>query len=100
MSALTSSSPGSIRSSSAQEEVDPWSGEESVPLWLPRPAYDGMLAHDATPSLDNGLSVRPVAETARDTLAWLQLSPDAHVTGIGLEREAELLTGRGNSLRA
>lgn len=73
--------------------VEPWMGPESIPLWLPRPAYDGMMTHDATPSLDAGLSVRPVAETARDTLAWLQATPDATVTGISRERELELLHG-------
>lgn len=71
--------------------VEPWMGPGSVPLWLPRPEYDGMLAHDAQPSLDAGLSVRPVADTARDTLAWLEATPDAPVTGITEEREAELL---------
>lgn len=73
--------------------VAPWSGPESIPLWLPRPAYDGMLAHDATPSLRAGLRVRALEETARDTLAWLAADPDAPVTGIGREREAELLGG-------
>lgn len=73
--------------------VAPWSGPDSIPLWLPRPAYDGMLAHDATPSLRAGLTVRPLEETARDTLAWLAADPAAPVTGIGREREAELLAG-------
>ena len=52
-------------------------GPRSVPLWLPRPEYDGMLAHDATPSYDAGLVTRPLADTARDTLAWLRATPDA-----------------------
>lgn len=71
--------------------VEPWMGPASIPLWLPRPEYDGMLAHDATPSLEAGLSARTVAETARDTLGWLEATPDAPVTGISREREAELL---------
>ncbi len=71
--------------------VEPWAGPDAVPLWLPRPAYDGMLAHDATPSLEAGLTLRPVAETARDTLAWTREHPDAPVSGITREREAELL---------
>lgn len=75
--------------------VDPWMGPESIPLWLPRPAYDGMLAHDATPPRRAGLCTRPVAETARDTLAWLRATPDAAVTGISRERELELLDGWG-----
>lgn len=74
-----------------EQAVEPWMGPDSIPLWLPRPEYDGMLAHDVAPSLAAGLAVRPVAETARDTLAWLEETPDAPVTGIGPERETELL---------
>ncbi|CAB4738906.1 unannotated protein [freshwater metagenome] len=71
--------------------VQPWSGPRSLPLWLPRPAYDGMLAHDWTPSEAAGLTVRRIAETARDTLAWLRATPDAVVTGLTREEEAEVL---------
>ena len=63
----------------------------SVPLWLPRPEYDGLRRHDVQPSLDAGLTIRPLAETVRDTLAWLEATPDAVVTGISLDRERELL---------
>ena len=75
----------------ADQGVDPWAGPGSVPLWLPRPAYDGMVAHDVVPSLEAGLDVRPLAETARDTLAWLEATPGAPVTGIDRDREAALL---------
>ena len=74
-----------------EQGVEPWSGPDAVPLWLPRPEYDGMLAHDPTQSLAAGLHPRPVAETARDTLAWVRTQPDAAVSGISLDREAELL---------
>lgn len=73
------------------EGVEPWSGPESVPLWLPRPAYDGMLAHDAAPALAAGLEPRPVDATTRDTRAWLEADPAARITGITAEREADLL---------
>lgn len=72
-------------------EVVPWMGPRSLPLWLPRPAYDGMVAHDWTPSRDAGLTVRPIGETARDTLAWLRATPDAPVTGLTREEEREVL---------
>jgi nucleoside-diphosphate-sugar epimerase len=72
-------------------DVVPWMGPRSLPLWLPRPAYDGMVAHDWTPSRDAGLVVRPVGETARDTLAWLRATPDAPVTGLTREEEREVL---------
>ena len=73
------------------QEVEPWMGPGAIPLWLPRPDYDGLPAHDVQPSLDAGLTVRPLADTARDTLAWLEATPDAVVSGISLDRERELL---------
>ena len=75
----------------AEQEVEPWMGPGAIPLWLPRPEYDGLPAHDVAPSLDAGLVVRPLAETTRDTLAWLEATPDAPVSGIDLDREKELL---------
>jgi hypothetical protein len=74
-----------------QQEVEPWMGPGAIPLWLPRPEYDGLPAHDVQPSLDAGLTIRPLAETTRDTLAWLEATPDAVVSGISPEREKELL---------
>ncbi len=72
-------------------DVRPWSGDRSVPLWLPRPEYDGLAAHDAGPALVAGLSPRPVQETARDVLAWLRAHPEAPVTGLTGDEEAEVL---------
>ena len=71
--------------------VVPWMGPGSIPLWLPRPEYDGHSAHDAQPALDAGLVVGSLGETTRDTLAWLAATPGAPVAGIDLERERELL---------
>jgi 2'-hydroxyisoflavone reductase len=71
--------------------VQPWMGEDAIPLWLPRPEYDGLMAHDVAPSLAGGLTLRPLAATSRDTLAWLEATPDARVSGISRDREAELL---------
>jgi nucleoside-diphosphate-sugar epimerase len=73
------------------EGVQPWSGPDSIPLWLPRPAYDGMLAHDAGPAIAAGLELRPVADTTHDTRGWLEADPAARIGGITLEREADLL---------
>ncbi|GAA3659997.1 SDR family oxidoreductase [Nocardioides ginsengisoli] len=73
------------------EGVEPWSGPDSIPLWLPRPAYDGMLAHDAGPAIAAGLELRPVADTTHDTRGWLEADPAARIGGITLEREADLL---------
>ncbi|TIC89048.1 NAD-dependent epimerase/dehydratase family protein [Nocardioides sp. GY 10113] len=75
----------------AAHGVEPWAGPESLPLWLPRPAYDGMLAHDPTPAIDAGLALRPLAETFADTAAWLGAEPGAVVTGLSRDREGEVL---------
>ena len=72
-------------------DVQPWAGDRSLPLWLPRPAYDGLLAHDVEPSLAAGLTLRPVEDTARDTRAWLRATPDAPVTGLTRAEEAAVL---------
>ncbi|MCF6376005.1 epimerase [Nocardioides KLBMP 9356] len=65
-------------------DVAPWAGEGSLPLWLPRPEYDGMLAHDPRPAEAAGLRLRTPAETAPGCL-------DSPVVAITPEREAELL---------
>ena len=75
----------------AEQEVEPWMGDGALPLWLPRPEYDGMITHRFDLSADAGLTVRTYAETARDTLAWLRANPDAPRTGMSREREAELI---------
>ena len=50
-----------------------------------------MITHRFDLSADAGLTVRPFADTARDTLAWLRDNPDAPRTGMTREREAEVL---------
>ncbi|CAA9404871.1 epimerase [uncultured Nocardioides sp.] len=75
----------------ADQGVEPWAGDDAIPLFLPRPEYDGMMAHDPTPSFQAGLVVRPVAETARDTLAWFRATPDAARSGLSPEAEARVL---------
>ncbi len=77
--------------------VVPWTGERSLPVWLPRPAYDGMLAHDAGPALAAGLAPRPLVATARDTLAWWRSEPGAAVTGLTAAQEAEVLAALDGS---
>jgi len=73
------------------QQVEPWAGPRAIPLWLPMPEYAGMLAHDVTASYAAGMRTRPIGETARDTLAWLRAHPDAPVSGIGRDDEAEVL---------
>jgi nucleoside-diphosphate-sugar epimerase len=73
------------------QKVEAWMGPEALPLWLPRPEYDGMITHRFDLSAKAGLTVRSYADTARDTLAWLRETPDAPRTGMSREREAEVL---------
>ena len=74
-----------------EQGVDPWMGDGALPLWLPRPEYDGMITHRFDVSEAAGLTVRPFADTARDTLAWMREHPDAARTGMSRERESEVL---------
>jgi hypothetical protein len=66
------------------EGVRPWAGERSLPLWLPLPEYAGFLSRNVQASLDAGLETRAVADSARDTLAW--------VWGNGVDKESAGLT--------
>ncbi len=75
----------------AEQEVEPWMGPDALPLWLPRPDYDGMATHRFDLSAAAGLTVRPFADTARDTLAWMRAHPDAGRTGMSRQKEAEIL---------
>jgi nucleoside-diphosphate-sugar epimerase len=60
----------------AAQGVEPWMGERSLPMWLPVPQYAGFMARDTTASIEAGLSIRPIEETARDTLEWLATGPE------------------------
>ena len=71
--------------------IEPWAGERALPLWLPLPQYAGLLAHNHRPAAGAGLRTRPLEETARDTLAWLEAEPAAARTGLGRAEERELL---------
>ncbi|MDG4790614.1 NAD-dependent epimerase/dehydratase family protein [Micromonospora sp. WMMD1102] len=77
----------------AEQEVAPWSGARSVPLWLPVPEYAGFLSRDVSASLAAGLRTRPLAETVRDTAAWLAAAGPEAGQRIGLTEteEAEVL---------
>lgn len=74
------------------EGVGPWM---EAPLWLPASDTDtrGMLAVSIDRAVNAGLTFRPLAETARDTLAWHRSRPAGTQLKAGLqpEREHELL---------
>ena len=68
--------------------VTPWS---DLPVWVGR-EESGLHATSIARALATGLACRPLAETLRDTLAWLRSAdPAPPRAGITREREAELL---------
>ncbi|MCL2315677.1 MAG: epimerase [Actinomycetia bacterium] len=68
-----------------------WSGPRSIPLWVADPAASGFMAREVSASLRAGLAVRPLADTVRETLAWLRSTPDAPITGLTRDEERRLL---------
>jgi nucleoside-diphosphate-sugar epimerase len=76
----------------AEQGVEMWMGERALPVWVNLPEFAGFLAHDPTTALEAGLRIRPLAETTRDTLAWLASSPEIKRTsGITPDDERALL---------
>ena len=75
------------------EKVAPWS---DMPVWVPSKGEDGgMGAVSIKRALDKGLTFRPLAETARATLAWFKAQPKERQeklkASLTKEREAEVL---------
>ena len=50
--------------------IQHWSGERSLPMWLPLPEYAGFMARAEGPARAAGLHPRPLAHTLADALAW------------------------------
>ncbi|HET7194179.1 MAG TPA: NAD-dependent epimerase/dehydratase family protein [Nocardioides sp.] len=75
----------------AAHDVEPWDGPRSLPVWLPQPDYAWLMSVDVEASYAAGLGTRPLADTARDTLAWLRSEPDAPVAGLDRTSETEVL---------
>ena len=75
----------------ADQGVDPWDGPRSLPVWLPQPEYAWLMSVDVEASYAAGLRTRPLADTARDTLAWLRGQPDSPVAGLDRAAEAVVL---------
>jgi 2'-hydroxyisoflavone reductase len=73
-----------------KEKVEAWS---DMPVWTGEES--GMARTNITRALAKGLTFRPLAETARDTLAWFKSQPQDRQSrlraGITAEREAEVL---------
>lgn len=75
-------------------KVSPWS---DMPAWIPSSGDDAGFARvSAARAIARGLAFRPIAETARDTLAWWRELPAERRArpraGLSPEREAEVLS--------
>jgi 2'-hydroxyisoflavone reductase len=73
-----------------QQKVQPWS---DMPVWTGKES--GLALAKIDRALSKGLTFRPLAETARDTLSWFKSLPQdrqSHLkAGLTPEREAEVL---------
>lgn len=74
-----------------QLDVRPWAGPRSLPLWLPGEEYAGMRDRDASATLAAGLSPRPLADTAHDTLQWVANGSGARKSGLTWDEEQDVL---------
>lgn len=85
-----------------EQGVAPWMG---LPLWIPQvPEHAGWGRADCSKAFNAGLSCRPLADTARDTVADFERSKGElsagfmwgdRAPGISRERERELLEAWG-----
>jgi 2'-hydroxyisoflavone reductase len=73
--------------------VAPWSGERSLPMWLPLPDYAGFMARRTRAAELLGLRTRPLADTLHDTLEWeLHRGPGRRRgAGLSVDDERELV---------
>lgn len=73
-------------------KVAPWS---DMPVWIPRQSDPAFATRSVAGALAAGLSFRPLATTAADTLAWFRTLPTERQqklgAGLSTERETELL---------
>ena len=76
-----------------EHEVEPWMGPDSLPLWLPLPAYAGFMARSNAAARATGLTLRPLEESVQAALAWERergLDRERRA-GLSSTREAQLL---------
>jgi 2'-hydroxyisoflavone reductase len=71
-------------------DVKRWAGPRSLPLWVPLPEFAGFSTRDTSPAIAAGLMLRPLAETARDTLHWVRAA-DGPISGLTADEERALL---------
>ena len=77
-----------------EQGVAPWAGEQSLPLWLPQPAYAGFMTRRNDAAHRSGLRLRPVRDTVAAALEWERSS------GLDRDRRAGLTPDRERELLA
>jgi 2'-hydroxyisoflavone reductase len=89
-----------------EKEIRNW---RHLPVWIdPVPANIGFLQRSNAKALAKGLTFRPLAVTAKDTLDWHKTRPEADrkaldegaVAGISAQKEAEVLAAWKASQKA
>ncbi|HSJ20945.1 MAG TPA: oxidoreductase [Nocardioidaceae bacterium] len=77
--------------------VSPWAGPESLPLWLPRGQYRGMVTRSGARARRAGLSCRSLFESVSDSLRWEEELGlvRTRLAGLTRAREQELLARVG-----
>lgn len=76
-----------------EHEVGAWM---EMPVWVyPSEETRGFSSYDCSKAIAAGLSFRPLADTARDTLEWWKAKPEEEKvlrTGVDPEKEARILS--------
>jgi 2'-hydroxyisoflavone reductase len=76
-----------------KQDVAPWA---EMPMWVPTEEAPGFGSMANVRALKAGLTFRPILETAKDTLAWLETLPadkrdKARSSGISRDKEAQVV---------
>lgn len=72
-----------------EQGVRPFMGDESLPLWLPDPAWSGFMSHSSAAAEAEGLVHRPRRDLLKGVLAWERTAGLDRARPAGLSRRRE-----------